>query len=85
MILLCSRCGYRWGPVGVMPYDETSPVHQGFMICSACKEIQEVKLKVNEELGDKGDYTCKFCAAQLDVLRYCPLCGEGTVSWRPVW
>lgn len=78
-IFSCPACGYRFGPVGVLPYVPDAPEHQLFLHCQACNTPQ-----VRAGLTAVG-MACNKCDEQALVgLVVCPGCGGDKATWMPM-
>ena len=71
----CRGCGYRFGPVGVMPFVRERP--QVFRYCRACNQAQASIHVAGTELR------CVHCAStSLEPLEgACPVCRSSHVEW----
>ena len=75
---VCGACDFRFGPVGVEPYDFSSDRHQVFVFCTACR-----KPKVAEAVAGKITTPCSHCGAtDFAPLDACPRCDDTDVHWR---
>ncbi len=80
-ILRCRRCGWSWGPVGVLPVVPGGP-QQLFLRCTSCHRPQVQRVEPD---ADRDALRCSACREQsLVPLADCPSCGEQDLSWGPL-
>jgi hypothetical protein len=73
----CRDCAYRWGPVGVQPFNPDAVEHQLFLYCEVCREPQAVVTAQRTE-----ELACLHCEqVAIKPLSDCPLCESVDVGW----
>lgn len=74
----CKSCDFRFGPVGVRPYEPERP--QVFRFCRDCSKAQSLVL-----LDRTQPAQCVHCGSTRleDLQKKCPICASPDVGWEP--